>query len=170
MPDQVISTAQRSTKFVVNASILRKTDERDWYVVSDDTNEFQAVAGSPADAVARFMLLTFTYPTRGLSALLRTPDNLLFHNLVVQWHKERGATSSISEMAMCPSYQRIIAMGPTVIPLILRRMESEGDEPDMWFWALRVLTDVDPISESDRGDIAKMARAWLRWAQGQYVW
>jgi hypothetical protein len=49
-------------------------------------------------------------------------------------------------------------------------MEVEGDEPDMWFWALRALTNADPISEDDRGDIVKMAQTWLAWSQGRYVW
>ena len=87
-----------------------------------------------------------------------------------QWHTERGAASSISQMAMCPSYQRIIAKGPAVIPHILRHMEAEGDEPDMWFWALRVLTGADPVSEEDRGDFSNMAKAWLKWARSRYVW
>jgi hypothetical protein len=93
-----------------------------------------------------------------------------FVHLRQEWQKERGATSSITTMAMCPSYQSIIAIGPAVIPLILRQMESEGDEPDMWFWALRVLTKADPISDDDRGDIVKMTQTWLDWARGRYVW
>jgi hypothetical protein len=92
-------------------------------------------------------------------------DSLSFEQLRLKWHEERGATSSITEMAMCPSYQSIIAMGPPAIPLILRQMEVEGDEPDMWFWALRALTNADPISKDDRGDIVKMAQTWLAWAQ-----
>jgi hypothetical protein len=61
-------------------------------------------------------------------------------------------------------------MGPNAIPLILRQMESEGDEPDMWFWALRVLTDVDPVPEDARGNIVRMSQAWLNWAHTRYVW
>jgi hypothetical protein len=87
-----------------------------------------------------------------------------------KWITERGATSSITEMVLCPSYQCIIAKGPIVIPLILRQMEREGDEPDMWFWALRVLTNANPILESDQGNIVKMAKSWLKWARGRYVW
>ena len=98
------------------------------------------------------------------------PDQAIFDLLTEQWHRERGATSSITAMAMCPAYQRIIAMGPRVVPFILRQMEREGDEPDMWFWALRVLTNDDPVSEDDRGDIVRMARAWLAWGMRHYVW
>src|SRR5438874_1248910 len=59
-----------------------------------------------------------------------------FHRLKELWRKERGATSSITAMAVCPSYQRIVAMGKPIVPLILRELENEGDQPDMWFWAL----------------------------------
>src|SRR5256885_2370513 len=48
-----------------------------------------------------------------------------FKNLVSLWHRERGATSSITQMAMCYSYQRIIGMGEKVVPLILRQMQDE---------------------------------------------
>ncbi len=98
------------------------------------------------------------------------PDWFEFQHLVSQWHRERGATSSISRMAMCPSYQRIIANGQRFLPLILRQMEREGDEPDQWFWALRAITGADPITEDMRGDIVQMSRAWLAWARDRYAW
>jgi hypothetical protein len=97
-------------------------------------------------------------------------DQATFDLLRAQWHRERGVTSSITAMAMCPAYQGIIGMGPKVIPLIMRQMDSEGDEPDMWFWALRVLTFANPVPDDARGDIVRMARAWLSWGQRYYAW
>ena len=35
----------------------------------------------------------------------------------------------------------------------------------MWFWALKSLTDVDPVSDDDRGDMVAMANAWLEWGR-----
>jgi hypothetical protein len=90
---------------------------------------------------------------------------LKFRRLVSGWHTERGAASSITATAMCDAYQKIIGMGPDVIPLIVAQMRSEGDEPDQWFWALQVLTGVDPIADEDRGDYAKMAASWIEWAE-----
>jgi hypothetical protein len=92
------------------------------------------------------------------------PDAALFQQLASQWHKERGATSSITQMAMCPSYQQIIGMGDKAIPLILRQIENEGDDPDHWFWALQAITRANPVPEDARGDMREMARAWLDWA------
>lgn len=99
-----------------------------------------------------------------------TSDVFEFRGLMERWHEERGVSSSITSMALCPAYQEIIAMGPRAIPLILRQLEREGDEPDMWFWALRVLSHADPVPANDRGDIVRMARAWLEWGRARYVW
>ena len=98
-------------------------------------------------------------------------DSQRFKQFAAQWHSERHSTSSVTDMAMCPSYQRIIAMGEAAIPLILSELRSEGDEPDHWFWALRVLTDADPVKDEHRGDIVKMAAAWLDWGRTHgYAW
>lgn len=93
----------------------------------------------------------------------------LFQSLAKQWQEERGAVSSISQMALCYSYQRIIAMGERAIPLILRQLEQEGDEPDHWFWALRMLTGINPIPEEARGDMRAMARAWIEWGEKKWI-
>ena len=74
-------------------------------------------------------------------------------------------------MAMCDAYQKIIGMGPAVIPLIIAQMRSEADEPDQWFWALQVLTGADPVADEDRGDFVKMSQAWIDWAENEgYGW
>ncbi len=94
-----------------------------------------------------------------------------FHFLVQQWHVERGATSSITEIAMCRSHLQIIGMGPQAIPMILRQMQGEGDEPDMWFVALQILTGIDPVTDQIRGDFKAMADRWLQWAADiGYAW
>jgi hypothetical protein len=96
---------------------------------------------------------------------------LNFGALVLQWRAERGATSSITAMAMCEAYQKIIGMGPDAIPLILAQMRSEANEPDQWFWALQVLTGVDPVADEARGDFLKMSQSWMAWAENEgYEW
>jgi len=90
-----------------------------------------------------------------------------FQELVSRWRSERGATSSITSMAMCDAYQRIIGMGPEAIRLVISQLRSEGDEPDQWFWALKVLSGADPVKEEDRGDFLKMTDAWIAWAENE---
>jgi TPR repeat protein len=88
-----------------------------------------------------------------------------FQQLVREWHVERGTTSSPIDMATCPAYQRILAMGKPAISLILKQLELEGDDPDHWFWALSYLTGEDPVPSDDQGNMRKMSDAWLRWGR-----
>jgi len=50
------------------------------------------------------------------------PTNLeeVFLSLAQRWKEERGPSSSTTELAMCPSYQRIIGLEPAVLPFLLR--------------------------------------------------
>ncbi len=98
------------------------------------------------------------------------PNEFKFQTLLSQWHDEAGYTSSITKIVMCPSYQKIIGMGSDAIPLILRQMESEGDDPDHWSWALRSITGENPIPNEAAGDTVKIAEAWLSWGRTRYAW
>ena len=53
-------------------------------------------------------------------------------------------------------------MGRDVIPFILQQLERC---PDFWFWALRSLTDENPVTQQMRGDVAAMTEAWLNWGR-----
>jgi len=83
-----------------------------------------------------------------------------FARLTLEWKTETEFESSVTRIAMHPSYQRIIGMGPVALPLILRDLE---DTHDAWFWALRAITGEDPIAYEERGVIHLMALAWVRW-------
>lgn len=87
-----------------------------------------------------------------------------FKALAAQWKKERGISSSLTKAVLCPSYQKIIGLGPDAIPLILERLREEGDRPDFWFWALECLTGENPVREDDMGNFRAMAKAWLDWS------
>lgn len=97
-------------------------------------------------------------------------DAVLFKVLVENWNEERGITSSLSEMTMCRSYLRIIAMGKNALPLILKQMKNEGDDPDHWFAALEAIAAHDPIPEEWYGDTVNMAKAWFDWADKNHAW
>ena len=53
-------------------------------------------------------------------------------------------------------------MGPVAVPLLLRELATNLDS---WFWALRAITEEDPVPEEARGDGDAMAGAWLNWAK-----
>ncbi len=85
-----------------------------------------------------------------------------FNNLKEEWKESTFMLSSVTEIAMYPSYQQIIGMGPTAIPMILLSMRQE---PDHWFWALNAITGENPVHIEDRGKIKKMTDAWLDWGK-----
>lgn len=70
--------------------------------------------------------------------------------------------SSSTEKVMHPAYQRIIGLGPAVIPLVLRDLEQQGGH---WFWALRALTGENPVKPEDAGQVRKMTESWLEWGR-----
>jgi len=90
------------------------------------------------------------------------PDAVLFRELVKQWKEETICLSSTEEMALHPAYQRIIGMGPAVLPWILEELQTE---PDYWFWALKAITGQDPVRPAERGQMVQMTRRWLDWGR-----
>lgn len=79
-----------------------------------------------------------------------------------QWKEQKQFMSSVSQMAMLPTYQRIIGMGPSALPLIFKELDQQ---PDHWFWALASITGEDPVPQEHRGKIGIMRQAWLDWAR-----
>jgi hypothetical protein len=91
-----------------------------------------------------------------------------FRRLEATWMTEVGHHSSTSKLVNHPAFQEIIRLGQAVVPLLLRDME---DKPRLWVWALPEITGADPVPVPDRGNIAKMSEAWLRWGRANgYQW
>ncbi len=87
-----------------------------------------------------------------------------FRQLAAQWKEESLYLSNSTRMAMLKPYQRIIGMGPVVVPLILEELQRE---PDHWFWALEAITQEDVVPPESRGKIGEMADAWIAWGKQQ---
>ena len=84
-----------------------------------------------------------------------------FDNLASKWLEETKFTSSTNTQVMHPAYQRIIGMGPAVLPHILARLQQA---PENWFWALKAITGEDPVQDKDIGRPNAMRLTWLEWA------
>lgn len=93
---------------------------------------------------------------------LKTLKNVVrkFDKLVAVWEKDTLLFSSTKSIVNHPAYQEIISMGELVIPLILARLRQQ---PDHWFHALKTISGEDPVNPEDRGNLPKMAKAWLTW-------
>ena len=83
-----------------------------------------------------------------------------FCELRDDWKSKTRHLSNTAQMSLVFSYQKIIGIGPAVVPLILSELQKK---PDLWFWALEAITDENPVSESDAGDIEASARVWVQW-------
>jgi hypothetical protein len=96
-------------------------------------------------------------------AALGAPPREKFPELVARWRKDVRFLSDTNEISSHPAYQEIIGLGLSVLPLILAELQVN---PDHWFWALKAITGVDPVSEEHLGNQELMARDWLKWAEG----
>ncbi len=98
------------------------------------------------------------------ATLLTPPARLaaLFHHLADRWKDETRYLSSPTAICTHPAYQRIIGLGPQVIPLVLAELHRE---PRQWFWAMRALTGENPVAPDDQGRVQAMADAWLTWGR-----
>jgi hypothetical protein len=85
-----------------------------------------------------------------------------FRELADEWQAAVVPLSSTTARVQHPAYREIIALGPAVVPLLLRELERR---PDHWFAALRSLTGADPVAPADRGHLGRMAEAWIRWGK-----
>ena len=77
---------------------------------------------------------------------------------------ESAAFLTMDEMFSDEDYRQIIEMGPQVVPLILRRLQTR---PNWWSPVLIRLTGVDPTTKHERGSLAAETKAWLEWAAQQ---
>ena len=88
-----------------------------------------------------------------------------FQGLAYDWKRDTGHMSTVSRIVAHPSYLGIIAMGESAIPLILKDLAME---PNHWFSALSAIAGERPnIPEHDRGDIKRIAQAWLEWGKSK---
>ncbi len=89
---------------------------------------------------------------------------LQFCILYEKWKEERKYLSLMCDIQNTTSYQKIIQMGKDVLPFILKSMQNT---PDWWFEALFKITNINPISPQNKGNLAKMTQDWLAWGKSQ---
>lgn len=99
-------------------------------------------------------------------AVIDVPTEIydLFATLADQWVTDTAVQSSLTKRYAHPAYQRIVGIGPAVVPLLLNELETE---PNYWFHALRAITGADPVTPQMRGNLREMTDAWLAWGRRQ---
>ena len=83
-----------------------------------------------------------------------------FNRLADAWHRDTAFLSSVADIVLDPSYQRIIGLGYAAVPLMLRQLRQG---PDHWYWALAAITNENPAQDAPEGDIAAICQSWLDW-------
>ena len=83
-----------------------------------------------------------------------------FAALAARWRRETEMFSAVSKKIKHPDYQKIIALGSGVVPLILREMQTR---PGFWFSALETLTGASPAK--NKSDIKAATESWLEWGR-----
>lgn len=84
-----------------------------------------------------------------------------------QWIKETSHLSS-TERFFNEHHRKIVEMGEAVVPILLADLVDGLEKPEgptHWFWALKLITEEDPVPEKDRGLIEPMALAWIEWGR-----
>lgn len=129
----------------------------------DDSLEGDPAVSPESQVVRRYMEETLSHYWKPVTRRWANPY-IRFHDLKAVWEDQTAMLSSITDIAMNPSYQHIIGMGPVAIPLILHELEQK---PTHWFWALKSITGEDPVAPENKGKIKAMAMAWLEWGKEQ---
>lgn len=94
------------------------------------------------------------------ASAIRDETRRRFEALSRRWREETRWCSSTTEIAIHPAYQAIIGIGSAALPMILTELRRGAD---YWFWALKAISNEDPVPPADRGDVARMRAAWLNW-------
>ena len=85
-----------------------------------------------------------------------------FQELFWLWKRDVAYQSSLEVMMLNENYQRIIGLGPDVVPVILRELKRE---PAFLFPALAAVTRENPVPADHEGDVARMAEDWIQWGR-----
>jgi hypothetical protein len=85
-----------------------------------------------------------------------------FQYYLSKWKEEIRGDSSLTNITGNMNYLRIISIGHSAIPLILKELQRE---PGPWFVALRAISEVDSVGRDSPGDFRKKSVAWIKWGK-----
>ncbi len=88
----------------------------------------------------------------------------LFDSLLEKWLAETSIISSTTQIREHPACQKLIAMGPEIIPLLLLEIPKERGHMDL---VLRgIVGERGPVIPKEQwGHIPSINKAWLDWGK-----
>lgn len=93
--------------------------------------------------------------------IARSDASVELRRLADEWRAATLFLSSTQEMFLHPAYQQIIGFGEKALPFLIDELRSSDD---YWFWALNMITRVNPVPADQNGNFPAMKQAWLEWA------
>jgi hypothetical protein len=95
------------------------------------------------------------------SAVQSEPDVAsVFRRLADEWYEATEGLSFIQKKIAHPAYYQIIGLGPDVLPLLLRELQTSRSH---WFWALRSISRENPVRPGATFD--QTVEDWLTWGK-----
>jgi hypothetical protein len=83
--------------------------------------------------------------------------------LLARWRQETAYLSSSTQITGHAAYQELISLGSAALPYLFRDLEQTGD--GHLSKALAAITGASPVKADERGQVRKVADAWLLWAR-----
>lgn len=97
-----------------------------------------------------------------ITTLLEISREEEFQELAKCWKRETVLEGNLSRIVMHPAYQRIMAMGKDMVPLILSDLAKK---PAHWFWALHNLVPEGQDPAEGLTTMEEARQAWLKWGR-----
>lgn len=96
------------------------------------------------------------------SALIDPVKASDFFTFKENWKKESSAQSSPFAIRMNRNYQKIIGLGDSIIPLILRELKKQ---PDDWLYALEMIVRDEEQPTTKKMGFNESISAWIKWGE-----
>lgn len=87
-----------------------------------------------------------------------------FNALSRAWKKETAHFSTLYHVTTNSNYLRIIKHGWQAVPYILKDLQKA---PEHWYFALKLITEQDPVPIEDKSNIKKIREHWLNWGKAE---
>lgn len=119
-----------------------------------------AFGAEATEMTQEFRLISCDWPSEPIAE-----ESRLFNDLANEWCEQTAGLPRVIDKLKHSTYQRIINWGENAVPHILADLRDNIEHPKHWFEALQGITGADPVPAKDRGDIRKMAEAWIKWGR-----
>ncbi len=101
-----------------------------------------------------------------ISAAAKTDDHfwqeIKFTILAKKWEEETKFFSFTRQIVANEHYQQIISMGLKIVPLLLKDLQRTNRH---WFFALRSITETNPVPKEHEGKVQLMVNDWISWGK-----